>query len=403
MRLHSLSLIAAVMAFAVFLNGCGPIYTGIYSESRLESLSVPMSKQQVQDEIGRPDKVMFDDGRVLTWRYKLYDRYTWAKELALCPITIIYLACIFYPITEFSHADPPKGADYYDVVFVDGQLCMWGRAQAISGRKECAAPIAQTSRPAPPLKPLVLASGVITSGNIDNYKVLAVPAFAEARNATGSGAVVADITSTLLLGTNRFTIIERVRLDQLFEEQKTQLKSSDERGFVASVGKLTGARAVVLGNVNQWETRTENNRNLSTVSLSLRLVDVDTGSILFAGQGTFAQPLLAPPEQVAHGILNHILGKLLIQAGILPSGKMGFQWKIMHRSGIPRAVVTALETGLPAEKSGLKVDDIILSCNGGLLEKQTDTCKAEVGHEMSLEVLRGEERLTIRATAVDRF
>lgn len=252
-------------------------------------------------------------------------------------------------------------------------------------------------------KPLVLASGVITSGNIDNYKVLAVPAFAETKNTTVSGAIVADITSTLLLQAKRFTIIERIRLDQLFEEQKTQLKSSDERGFVASVGKLTGARAVVLGNVNQWETRTENNRTLSTVSLSLRLVDVDTGAILFAGQGTFAQPLLARPEQLAHGILYHILGKLMVQAGIYTSGRVGFRFQIMDRSGTPRTIITAIEPGLPVETSGLKVGDIILSCNGRFLEKQDDKCPVEAGQEASLEVLRGEERLTIRTTAVDRY
>lgn len=393
------------LGLSLLLHGCGPIYTAIYSETDLDKLSVPMTKAEVQKILGRPDKVVQDDERALVWQYTLYDRYTWLKELAVCPIAIVYLACIFYPYSNLatSLGSKPAWQDNYHVVFAGDQLCLWGRPSAIQHRTQCVAPIAQTSRPTPPLKPLVLASGIITSGNIDKYKVLAVPAFAEARDATGSGAAVADITSTLLLQTMRFTIIERVRLDQLFEEQKTQLKSSDERGFVASVGKLTGARAVVLGNVNQWETRTENNRKLSTVSLSLRLVDVDTGAILFAGQGIYAQPVQAPPEQVAQGILSYVLGKLLVQAGIHPSGKIGFQFKVTERSGIPRAVVTFIEPGVPAEASGLKVGDIVLSCNGRLLEKQDSVCPVEAGQEASLEVLRGEERLTIRTTAVDRY
>jgi len=41
-------------------SGCGVAYTIVKSESKLDTLVVPMTKSQVVDEIGRPDRVLRD-------------------------------------------------------------------------------------------------------------------------------------------------------------------------------------------------------------------------------------------------------------------------------------------------------------------------------------------------------
>ena len=48
---------------------------------------------------------------------------------------------------------------------------------------------------------------------------------------------------------------------------------------VLKVGKLVGAQAIVLGEVHQWE-RTEGEQ-VSRVSLALRMIDVESGFVLF--------------------------------------------------------------------------------------------------------------------------
>ena len=94
----------AVIAFclASSFSACGVAYTIIKSESKLDRLAVPMTKAEVIEQIGRPDRVLRDDGRLLVWEYSLTARKQWLYELALCPISIWIGGCIFYPFTNIA-------------------------------------------------------------------------------------------------------------------------------------------------------------------------------------------------------------------------------------------------------------------------------------------------------------
>ena len=52
-QLSSLIILLTAIGFASGLSACGVAYTVIKSESKLDKLSVPMTKAQVVDEIGR--------------------------------------------------------------------------------------------------------------------------------------------------------------------------------------------------------------------------------------------------------------------------------------------------------------------------------------------------------------
>jgi len=83
-------------------SGCGVAYTIVKSEAKLDALAVPMTKLQVVDEIGRPDRVLRDDGRLLVWEYSLTARNQWRYELGLCPVSIWIGGCIIYPFTNIA-------------------------------------------------------------------------------------------------------------------------------------------------------------------------------------------------------------------------------------------------------------------------------------------------------------
>src|SRR5689334_21800735 len=86
----------------ISFSACGVAYTVVKSESKLDKLSVPMTKAQVVEEIGRPDRVLRDDGRLLVWEYSLTARKQWLYELILCPVSIWVGGCIFYPFTNIA-------------------------------------------------------------------------------------------------------------------------------------------------------------------------------------------------------------------------------------------------------------------------------------------------------------
>ena len=83
-----------VVVLAGTLSACGVAYTIVKSESKLDRLAVPMTKAEVVEQIGRPDRVLRDDGRLLVWEYSLTARKQWLYELALCPISIWIGGCI---------------------------------------------------------------------------------------------------------------------------------------------------------------------------------------------------------------------------------------------------------------------------------------------------------------------
>ncbi|HWV45596.1 MAG TPA: hypothetical protein VN039_06190, partial [Nitrospira sp.] len=88
-RLREGILVVAAMVSAL-LSGCGVGYTIVKSEAKLDRLSVPMTKAQVLQEIGRPDRIIRDDGRMLVWEYSLTSRKQWLYEIAYCPISILF-------------------------------------------------------------------------------------------------------------------------------------------------------------------------------------------------------------------------------------------------------------------------------------------------------------------------
>ena len=77
LRCASSRLNAVVLMLSALLSGCGVAYTIVKSESKLDKLSVPMTKAEVVEEIGGPDRVLRDDGRMLVWEYSLTARRQW--------------------------------------------------------------------------------------------------------------------------------------------------------------------------------------------------------------------------------------------------------------------------------------------------------------------------------------
>ena len=122
------SCLALVLA-ALFSSHCGVGYIIYKSESKLDRLAVPMTKAQVLDEIGRPDRVLRDDGRMLVWEYSLTARKQWLYELGLCPISIWFGGCVIYPFTNIAMERQREYPQH--VVLVNEELCTWGPPAAI--------------------------------------------------------------------------------------------------------------------------------------------------------------------------------------------------------------------------------------------------------------------------------
>ena len=395
-----------IVGLAITLSACGVAYTIVKSESKLDRLSVPMTKAEVIDQIGRPDRVLRDDGRLLVWEYSLTARRQWLYELALCPVSIWIGGCIFYPFTNIA-AEHQREYPYH-IVLVNDELCAWGSPSAILQRRRACASSGSAAlgsggmlgRP----EPVVTGIGPINRDTIDRYRTMAVMLFEDAPDAQGSGSRVAGIVTTLLLDLD-VNMVERAKLDEVFKEQVIQLKHADD-AEVLKVGKLVGAQAIVVGEVQQWE-RTEGEQ-ISRVSLAFRMIDVESGVVLFNGAGHSSDATDDDPDGLARVIAHRILARFGSQTGLLGSGRIGVNWELQESAGARYYLVRELRSGLPAEKAGLKVGDRVVACNGAVLSTVSSDreakrlCQVEAGQTLRLDVRRVDQPMEISLTAEKR-
>ncbi len=387
-------------------SGCGVLYTVVKSESKLDRLAVPMTKAEVIDQIGRPDRVLRDDGRLLVWEYSLTARKQWLYELALCPLSLWVGGCMFYPFTNIV-ADHQREYPHH-IVLVNDELCAWGTPAAIlQRRRACAssdtAALGSGGMSGHP-EPIATGIGPINRETIDRYRTMAVMEFEDAPDAEGSGSRVSGIVTTLLLDLD-VNIVERAELDEVYKEQVVQLQHADDAD-VLNVGKLVGAQAIVVGEVHQWERA--DGGQVGRVSLVLRMIDVESGVVLFNGEGYGSDVTASDPEDLARVIAHRILARFGAQTGLLGSGHIGVNWDLQESAGARFYLVRELRSGLPAEKAGLKVGDRVVACNGAVLSSVSSEreakrlCQVEAGQELRLTVRRSGQPIEISLTAEKR-
>lgn len=253
-------------------------------------------------------------------------------------------------------------------------------------------------------EPVVTGVGPISRDTIGRYRTMAVMPFVDAVAAKGSGSRVAGIVTTLLLDLD-VNMVERAKLDEVFKEQVVQLQYADDAD-VLKVGKLVGAQAIVVGEVQQWERTV--GEQVSRVSLAFRMVDVESGVVLFNGEGHSSDATADDPEGLARVIAHRILTRFGSQTGLLGSGRIGVNWDLQESAGVRYYLVRELRSGLPAENAGLKVGDRVVACNGAVLSSVSSEreakqlCQVEVGQILRLDVRRAGQPIEISLMAEKR-
>jgi PDZ domain/Curli production assembly/transport component CsgG len=253
-------------------------------------------------------------------------------------------------------------------------------------------------------EPVVAGAGPINRDTIDRYRTMAVMLFEDAPGVQGSGSRVAGIVTTLLLDLD-VSVVERTELEEVFKEQVVQLQHTDDAD-VLKVGKLVGAQAIVVGEVQQWE-QTEGEQ-ISRVSLALRMIDVESGVVLFNGEGHGSDGMADDPEGLARVIAHRILARFGSQTGLLGSGQIGVNWDLQESAGARYYLVRELRGGRPAEKAGLRVGDRVVACNGIALATVTSDreakrlCRVEAGQTLKLDVRRAGTPLELSVIAETR-
>lgn len=97
-----------------------------------------------------------------------------------------------------------------------------------------------------------------------------------------AGASVADMFSTELLKTYKYSLVERSQMEQVLNEQALGLKGVTESALAMRVGRMLNVQGVIVGTVPEYGMRAVGSDELPAVGINVRMIDVETGSIVWS-------------------------------------------------------------------------------------------------------------------------
>ena len=109
--------------------------------------------------------------------------------------------------------------------------------------------------------------GIATSA-ADGSEKVAVLDFKSILAPEDLGIAVAEILRTELVGLGNYTVIERGMLEELLKEQQLQLTGAIDSETAVEIGKLVGAKLVIIGSIVKTG---------SIYTINSRFIDVETG------------------------------------------------------------------------------------------------------------------------------
>jgi hypothetical protein len=128
--------------------------------------------------------------------------------------------------------------------------------------------------------------------DFSKYRRIAVLPLVDFPNSPQSGVQVADMLSMRLLATDAI-ILDRSQTSQLLSEQQFGLSGLTDENTAPRLGNILGVQALITGSVYEWQTGCNDIQVvrgaapailcISTAGITLKLIDVETGQIVWAG------------------------------------------------------------------------------------------------------------------------
>ncbi|MFN8709608.1 MAG: CsgG/HfaB family protein [Planctomyces sp.] len=183
---------------------------------------------------------------------------------------------------------------------------------------------------------VLLATRVLSSAMADetaqSRPPLAVFPFEERGSGTeGTGRKISDFLTATLATDPELVVVERAELNKLLEEQKLSVSGLVKPDEAVQVGRLTGAKLLILGSVIELD---------STLIISARITGTETGKIVGAKvKGKTDDDLAELADKLAEEVVRAITSrsKELIAAPIAPEDRAATILKVLGDR--PRPVV----------------------------------------------------------------
>ncbi|WP_297058922.1 GNA1162 family protein [Thermosulfurimonas sp.] len=95
-----------------------------------------------------------------------------------------------------------------------------------------------------------------------------------------------DIVTMEALALGVFDVVDRTVVDEVLSEEGVEEGMGLDKATIRRLGKRLGVQALLVGSVDAYEEEREGSYTYPVVSVSLRLIDVASGEIIWKAGGT---------------------------------------------------------------------------------------------------------------------
>lgn len=156
--------------------------------------------------------------------------------------------------------------------------------------------------------------------DLSKYKRIAVLPFVDYPYQPGSGVLLADIVSMELLKQG-INVIDRSMTSKILNELSLGSTGIIDESTAPRIGQLLGVSALLTGSINKYNTSFTNIQVVqgeppaympsSAVSLSLKLIDVETGQIVWAASAEDSEIGNLVEAKAARNAVRNAIKKLI--------------------------------------------------------------------------------------------
>ena len=123
------------------------------------------------------------------------------------------------------------------------------------------------------------------------------------------GASIADMVATEILKTYKYELIERSQMEQILQEQSLGVSGVTESVIAMKVGRILGVQGVIVGTVPEYGMRAVDSRELPAVGINIRMIDSETGSIVW----TISDSAIATKTISISAFATHLIESMIKQ------------------------------------------------------------------------------------------
>ena len=129
-------------------------------------------------------------------------------------------------------------------------------------------------------------TSLLKKNEIKRYQTIAVTTFMAPSHSRESGGTAADLVAAELIRKG-FNVIERAQLRAIINEQNLGYSGVLKPETITELGEIYGVKGIITGTVGNFQTDYYTSILASTpyssASVTIKLIDVETGSLLWIG------------------------------------------------------------------------------------------------------------------------